>query len=184
MSGIPGSPVKKLVMNDVGSFIPKAALERLGQYVGTTPSFDSLEALTAAVKSVSPFGSLTDEQWTQISGSAAKQDASGKWVFRYDPGIAETFKGAPFNDVDMRHFWNAIPCPVLVVRGDSSDLLTAETLRDLIGPVLPSAFIGKNSHLKVLLQDDPKKVGATAMQAELFDLRFDHKFFVKFFSLQ
>ena len=125
MSGIPGSPVKKLVMNDVGSFIPKAALERLGQYVGTTPSFDSLEALTAAVKSVSPFGALTDAQWRQISESAAKQDASGKWVFRYDPGIAETFKGAPFNDVDMRHFWNAIPCPVLVIRGDGSDLLIA-----------------------------------------------------------
>ena len=45
MSGIPGSPVKKLVMNDVGAFIPKASLERLGQYVGT-PAFDSLEAMT------------------------------------------------------------------------------------------------------------------------------------------
>jgi len=154
MSGIPGSPVKKLVMNDVGSFIPKAALERLGQYVGTTPSFDSLEALTAAVKSVSPFGTLTDAQWRQISESASKQDASGKWVFRYDPGIAETFKGAPFSDVDMRHFWNAIPCPVLVVRGDGSDLLPAETLEEMKQRPNTQAYVVANTGHAPMLMDD------------------------------
>jgi len=154
MAGIPGSPVKKLVMNDVGSFIPKAALERLGQYVGTTPSFDSLEALTAAVKSVSPFGALTDAQWTQIAQSASKQDASGKWVFRYDPGIAETFKGAPFSDVDMRHFWNAIPCPVLVVRGDGSDLLPADTLEEMKKRPNTQAYVVANTGHAPMLMDD------------------------------
>jgi pimeloyl-ACP methyl ester carboxylesterase len=154
MSGIPGSPVRKLVMNDVGSFIPKAALERLGQYVGTTPSFDSLESLTAAVRSVSPFGALSDAQWRQISESASKQDASGKWVFRYDPDIAVTFKAQPFADVDMRAFWNAIPCPVLVVRGDSSDLLPADTLEEMKKRANTQAHVVANTGHAPMLMDD------------------------------
>jgi hypothetical protein len=36
-----GSPLRKLVLNDVGSHIPKAALERICKYVGQEPSFDS-----------------------------------------------------------------------------------------------------------------------------------------------
>jgi pimeloyl-ACP methyl ester carboxylesterase len=92
MSGIPGSPVKKLVMNDVGALIPKAALERLGMYVGSVPEFESLEALDAAMRSISPFGTLTDAQWRSIAASSSKQDPDGKWRLRYDPGLAETFK--------------------------------------------------------------------------------------------
>ena len=50
LAGLPGSPVRKLVMNDVGCLIPKAALERIGMYLGTAPAFDSLEALEAAIR--------------------------------------------------------------------------------------------------------------------------------------
>ena len=48
------------------------------------------------------FGALSDAQWRQISESASRQDAAGRWVFRYDPDIAVTFKAQPFADVDMR----------------------------------------------------------------------------------
>src|SRR5918912_966607 len=38
-----GTPVKKLILNDVGPVIPRAALERIGRYVGDAPVFSSLE---------------------------------------------------------------------------------------------------------------------------------------------
>jgi pimeloyl-ACP methyl ester carboxylesterase len=131
MAGVPGTPVRKLVMNDVGAMIPKAALERLGMYVGTNPTYDSFEAITEAIRSVSPFGPLSEADWRHVALHATKQNEAGQWVFRYDPGLAETFKGVPFGDVDMRIFWSAVKCPVLVVRGDSSDLLMAETLEEM-----------------------------------------------------
>jgi pimeloyl-ACP methyl ester carboxylesterase len=155
MAGVPGSPVRKLVMNDVGSWIPQAALERLGMYVGTTPSFESLEALEAAVRSVSPFGALRDEDWRQIATHSSKQDEAGRWVFRYDPGIAENFKAAPFADVDMRHLWNAIPCPVLVVRGETSDLLPAATLEEMRQrPNTQAHVVSATGHAPMLMDDE------------------------------
>src|SRR3954467_11422151 len=39
----PGSPVKKLVLNDAGPVIAKAALERIGMYLGKTPAFASVD---------------------------------------------------------------------------------------------------------------------------------------------
>jgi pimeloyl-ACP methyl ester carboxylesterase len=108
-----------------------------------------------AIRSVSPFGPLSDEAWRSIAESSAKQNEAGQWVFRYDPGLAETFKGVPFGDVDMRHFWNAIQCPVLVVRGDSSDLLLAETLEEMKQRPNTQAHIVPNTGHAPMLMDEP-----------------------------
>jgi pimeloyl-ACP methyl ester carboxylesterase len=153
-ASIEGTPVRKLVINDVGSFLPKAALERIGSYVGKSPAFDTLEAMIAAVRSVSPFGELTDEQWRHLTLTGAKQDAGGKWVFRYDPGIGEAFHAAPLTDVDMRMFWMAVKAPVLLIRGEHSDLLTPETLAEMLKrPGTSSVIVPNVAHAPMLLDD-------------------------------
>jgi len=131
MASMPNTPVRKLVLNDVGAVIPKASLERIGQYVGKSPVYDDFAKLEAAVRAVSPFGDLTDEQWHHLAVHVAKQDEQGRWTFRYDPGIARNFHAAPLADVDLRRVWNAVHGPVLVIRGESSDLLLPETLEEM-----------------------------------------------------
>ena len=131
LASLPGSPLRKLVLNDVGSVVPKSAQERILQYVGKEASFDSIEVLEAAMRSVSPFGELTDAQWRHLAVTAAKQDDKGRWIFRYDPGIAEPFVGKPLADVDLRGYWNSVRCPALVIRGENSDLLTPENLAEM-----------------------------------------------------
>jgi pimeloyl-ACP methyl ester carboxylesterase len=131
LAGMKGSPVRKLVMNDVGSVIPKSAVERIGQYVGREPIFDSLEALEAAMRSVSPFGELTAEQWRHLALNVAKQDANGKWIFRYDPGIGVNYHATAPADIDLRYYWTALHGPALVMRGEHSDLLMPETLQEM-----------------------------------------------------
>ena len=130
LAGLPGSPLRKLVMNDVGCFIPKASLERIGEYVGAEPEFDSIEALEAALRGASPFGPLTDAQWRHLALHVAKQE-EGKWRFRYDPGIGVNFHAVPPADIDLRPYWNLVHGPVMVIRGESSDLLLAETLEEM-----------------------------------------------------
>ena len=122
------SPIRKMVINDVGSFIPKASLERIGQYVGKDPVFDSYDDFKAHVKlNSAPFGLKTEEQWDQIAKSSAKFEADGKVRFNSDPAIGDAFRSGPAADIDLNPFWQAVNCPVLVTRGENSDLLLRET---------------------------------------------------------
>ncbi|MBI2296719.1 MAG: alpha/beta hydrolase [Betaproteobacteria bacterium] len=120
----PNSPIVKLVLNDVGTVVPKAALERIATYVGKDPRFKTFEELEGYVRMVSaPFGPLTDEQWRHLTLHGAKQHEDGSWGMCYDPDIALPFRKGPLADVDLWQFWDAVACPTLLLRGAQSDLL-------------------------------------------------------------
>lgn len=124
----PQSPIGKLILNDVGTVIPKAAQERIATYVGRDPRFKTFEELEAYVRAVAaPFGPLTDEQWRHLTLHGAKQHADGSWGMRYDPGIGIPFRKGPLADVDLWSSWDTIKCPTLVLRGADSDLLRKDT---------------------------------------------------------
>lgn len=129
----PHSPITRFVINDIGPFIPKASLERIAQYMNplANPLFDSIDAAVTVVRSVSPFGPLTDAQWHQLTMPLIKQVANGKWQFRYDPAIAVPLKAQTVGDIDLGEFWNKITCPVLVTRGADSDLLLKSTFEQM-----------------------------------------------------
>jgi pimeloyl-ACP methyl ester carboxylesterase len=127
MAAQPGSPIARLVINDIGPVIEPAALARIGGYLGTDPVFDSKAALDAYVREISaPFGPLTEAQWQHVVGTNARQDAEGRWRLGYDPGIAVPFRAQPVMP-DLWSVFDAIRCPTLVVRGERSDLLGRET---------------------------------------------------------
>jgi pimeloyl-ACP methyl ester carboxylesterase len=123
----PQSPIRKLVLNDVGTVVPKAALERLAIYIGQTPRFKTFEELEAYVRLVAaPFGPLTEEQWRHLTLHSAKQMEDGSWTTAYDPAIGIPFRQGPLNDIDLWEYWDAIACPTLLLRGAQSDLLLEE----------------------------------------------------------
>lgn len=127
----PGSPLQKLVMNDVGPFIPYSALERLGRYVGKAPLFSNVEEAEQYLRVVAaPFGPLTDEQWHHLALHGT-EPCEGALRLRYDPAIADGF-AAVTGDVDLTPVWRAVSCPVLVIRGAESDLLLATTARSML----------------------------------------------------
>ena len=154
MASMPNSPVRKLVLNDVGCVIPKPALERIGQYVGKSPVYDDFAKLESAVRAVSPFGELTDEQWHHLAVHVAKQDDHGRWTLRYDPGIAKNFHAAPLAEVNLRPVWNAVHGPVLVIRGDSSDLLTARVMDEMRKRPHTETLVVPNCGHAPMLMDD------------------------------
>ena len=128
LASYPRSPIARLVVNDVGILIPKAALARIAAYVGKSPLFESIEEMEAMVRLISaPFGPLTDQQWRHLTIHGARQHGSGKWSMGYDPGIAAPFEQAAKVDIDLSHFWDAITCPTLLLRGEHSDILPRET---------------------------------------------------------
>jgi len=150
----PRTPVGKLVLNDVGCVVPKASLERIATYVGRDPAFETLEALEAAMRAVSPFGNLAPAQWRHLAIHVARRDDDGRWRFRYDPGIAQPFKAGPLADVDLRPFWKAVRGPVLVVRGAQSDLLTADIHAEMLArPGTEGLVVADAGHAPVLMDD-------------------------------
>lgn len=125
------SPVRRLVLNDVGPFIPKAALERIGGYVGGDPAFADFAEAEARIRRVlAPFGPLTDDQWRHLTAHGIEQ-RNGALRLRYDPAIARPFERGPLADADLWALWDAVACPVLVLRGAETDLLLAQTVEEM-----------------------------------------------------
>ena len=124
----PQSPIEKLVVNDVGTLIPKAALERIATYVGKDPRFATFAELETLVRTVcAPFGPLTDAQWRHLTEHGAKQHEDGSWGMNYDPGIGIPFHKGSLADIDLWPLWDTIACPTLLLRGAQSDLLLKDT---------------------------------------------------------
>lgn len=126
------SPIRRLVLNDVGPVVPKAALNRLAQYVGKDPRFETLEEFEAYLRHVfAPFGPLTHDQWRHLALHGHRRTDDGGYAPNYDPAIGNAFKMPAFRDVELWPVWDAVTCPVLVIRGAESDLLPRETVRQM-----------------------------------------------------
>jgi len=126
MAAQPGTPVRRLVVNDVGTAIEPGALARIGEYVGRDPSFADFAAIKAYVQAISPFGPHSAEAWDHLTRTVVSQRADGRWGFVYDPGIAVPFREAAAPP-DLWPLWDAVACPTLLLRGAQSDLLSSGT---------------------------------------------------------
>ncbi len=139
----PGSPIRRLVLNDIGPFIPWSALYRLKGYVSGGSSFRSMAEVEAYLREAcAQFGPLTDEQWRHLAEHSVVPVSDGEgasYQLRYDPGIGHTMRGGRadpefpmgpnfLSGIDLWSTWAEIHCPTLVLRGAESDVLSRETL--------------------------------------------------------
>lgn len=153
----PGTPVARMVVNDVGPFIPRSALERIAAYVGKAPRFATLAEVEAYLRVVAaPFGPLSDAQWRHLAEHGAVRDGTS-WRLAYDPSIAAAFQAGPIADVDLWAVWERVRCPVLLIRGATSDLLTTDTAAEMGrrgGATLRSVTFSGCGHAPALMADD------------------------------
>jgi pimeloyl-ACP methyl ester carboxylesterase len=151
------SPVRRLVLNDIGPFIPKAALGRINTYLGMDLRFDTLEQLEAHLREVhAGFGPLSDAEWRHLAEHSARRRADGSFGLNYDQRLGEPMKRGPIEDVDLWPVWDQIKCPVLVLRGAASDLLLAETAEEMTrrGPAAEIVEIDGTGHAPALMARD------------------------------
>jgi pimeloyl-ACP methyl ester carboxylesterase len=128
----PGTPIRRLVMNDVGPLLPKAAMTRIAGYVSQDPRFAKLEEVEAYLRQVhAPFGPLSDSDWRHLALNSHRRLDGGGFGLGYDPQIGAAFKMAPGKDIDLWAMWDKVACPVLVLRGEKSDLLLPKTAEEM-----------------------------------------------------
>lgn len=125
MAGMPKSPVRRLVVNDVAPEVPLTALRRLSNYLGEDPRFDSMEELEAYLRiTFAPFGPMTDADWKRMAKTSARETDQGIGL-AYDPAISYHYQRYwLLSYLDLWSYWRNISCPVLILRGAESDFLT------------------------------------------------------------
>jgi pimeloyl-ACP methyl ester carboxylesterase len=129
MAGFSPDRVRRLVLNDVGAWIPAQGLRRILSYAGKQMHFSSrTEAEGALRANFAPFGIRDEANWHRLFASSLVEDADGSVRLCYDPAIGASLTAQPeVSDIDLGSAWEAVRCPTLILRGADSDILTRET---------------------------------------------------------
>ena len=158
LAALPGNPVRKLVLNDAAPVIGRAALERIGSYVGQERRFETLAAAEKYVRSIAaPFGPHSDAQWRFLAETWVRRQEDGSWRPHYDTRIAEAYRASmPETDLQLWPLYDAVRCPTLLLRGEHSDLVSRQAAAEMTrrGPKAKVAEIPGVGHAPTLLHPD------------------------------
>jgi pimeloyl-ACP methyl ester carboxylesterase len=159
LASLEGSPIRRLVLNDIGPVLDPGALARIGEYIGQDVRFPSFEEGARFVKDVSAsFGPHSDEEWRKLASDVLVQEPGGAWVRHYDLGLARPFAAitperAKQDEGALWGAFDAIRCPTLLIRGELSDLLSRPTAEEMTrrGPKAELAEIPGVGHAPTLM---------------------------------
>lgn len=143
--------IERLVLNDVGPELDPKGLAELGTYFAVPHRFRRFSELEAELRRhYAGFGIDSDEAWRHLALNSARRLPDGSWTYHYDPRIGEQF----VHDMprDTWADWTAIRCPLMVLRGESSPLLRAESVRRMAEahPGLVSLEVPRCGHAPLL----------------------------------
>lgn len=161
LAALPATPIERMVVNDIGPFIPKAALQAIATYVGEHPRFADLdEAETYLRRTHAEFGPLPDAWWRHLAWHGVRPDPDGGFRLHYDPAIRVPFAKGIDQDLDLWQAWDVIQCPTFALRGGESGLLLAETAEEMTrrGPRAAVATFPGIGHAPALV--DPVQIAA------------------------
>lgn len=137
LAAMPHAPIERLLLNDVGPRIEGGALGRIADYLRPMQFETEQQGLDYLARISAPFGSHTPEQWRALNlpmlrPKKLSSEAQG-FELHYDPAIAIPFNsctlaGAMASESALWQTFEAIRCPILVVRGEFSDLLARATV--------------------------------------------------------
>ncbi|TWI67567.1 pimeloyl-ACP methyl ester carboxylesterase [Pseudoduganella lurida] len=173
LAALPDSPIRRLVLNDIGPVLDPAALQRIGDYIGQDVRFATFEAGVQFIRDVSaPFGPHTDEEWLKMARDVLRRQPDGTWGRHYDLNLALPFRAATPESVaaDQHLLWaayDAIRCPTLVVRGAESDLLSPACAQAMTarGPRAQLAEIAGVGHAPTFVHEDQIAIARDFLRA-------------------
>ncbi|WP_288940629.1 alpha/beta hydrolase [uncultured Roseovarius sp.] len=160
-----GDRLQGVVLNDIGPEVTPIGLERIMDYVGKPPNAPTLDEAAQALKAVSEaqFPGVPLTRWRAQAGAMFEEQSGGGLALRYDPKLRDALIGqagvgeAP----DLWLLFDALKeVPLAVIRGENSDLLSAETVERMAErhPGLIAATVPDRGHVPFL--DEPEALKA------------------------
>jgi pimeloyl-ACP methyl ester carboxylesterase len=141
------SPIRRLVLNDVGPTIQFEALLRIGAYLGAPVRWASPEEAADYLATISKgFGPHSPEQWLALTRPMLKPDGDG----------FKTREMAAAGEAMTWLAYDAVGCPTLLLRGADSDLLSHATALAMTqrGPKAQLREFAGVGHAPTLVADD------------------------------
>ena len=152
--------LEAVVMNDIGPQVETAGLSRIGGYVGQGRSYPTWMHAARSIAAVhgEAFPDFDLDQWLEMAKRTLVVSQNGRISYDYDMAIAEPFSqpgnAAPDN------LWLAYEAlrdvPMLLVRGELSDLLSPETVKQMSvrNPKMKLVTVPRVGHAPTL--DEPE----------------------------
>lgn len=116
-----------LMLNDIGPRIEDVGLDHVQNFVGRDPALESLDACVAHLRATLPPIPMEEAAWLRFAAATYTPGDDGRWHPRWDTRIAEALRGSGKAPDLWGGFGAAAHAPVMLVRGELSDLLSAET---------------------------------------------------------
>jgi pimeloyl-ACP methyl ester carboxylesterase len=130
----PASPVRSLVMNDIGAYVPMDALRAIARNLDAPGHFASLEEVEAHLRQTHrEWGEISNSQWKHFSVHGSRPVESGGFRLHFDPQIAQPI--APFLPTPGLFLWDAwyrVSCEVLLLRGEDSAIFPQSVARAML----------------------------------------------------
>ena len=169
LAALPGTPIRRLVLNDAGPVVEPEFVQRLGSYLGVPAFWKTVEEAADALRLISAgFGPHSREQWLALTLPqliADVQEGVAGFKPRYDPAIALPVRAmtpaiAAAGQAMLWQLYDRISGPTLLLRGAESDMLSSTTTQAMLGrgprPQLHE-FAGVG-HAPTLVQADQRAV--------------------------
>lgn len=158
LAGQPNSPIRRLILNDVGPTLSLEALKRIVGYVGSPYEFADLETARRYVRLIfTPFALKTEADWDALIVSTLKPLPNGGYRFNYDKNISKPLQAALLGtDINLWPMYDRIQCPTLLLHGELSDLLSPTTALEMTqrGPCATLKTVAGVGHAPMLMSDD------------------------------
>lgn len=127
-----------IVMNDIGPVVEQAGLDRIAAYANTVEPEDDWEAAAATVERVQGdiFPMLSGDDWMAFAKRTYREMEDGRVILDYDPAITRTVGEIRPDPAVTEQMWQMFAAthavPLLLIRGEMSDILSHETAERMI----------------------------------------------------
>lgn len=126
----------KLILNDIGIFLPKEALSLIAKYIKIYPSFRDYNHAKEYLKiKLVNFGIKSEDDWDYITMHSTYLNERDELVLNYDPNIANNsiLPEDEIQDIDYSNFWPSLnPNKLLLLRGKNSDIFLYKTAVEML----------------------------------------------------
>lgn len=158
------------ILNDIGPELMPAGLDRIRHYVGKDVRFGSWDhAAETIANNVGRIPeSYSQDDWMRAARRVCREE-DGEIRFDYDMAIVAPFEAAPAPTIDMWPLFATLAQkPLLVVRGERSDLLSEEAAEKMKAAAPGAKFVVVSGVGHAPELDEPEAVAA--IDAFLADL--------------
>jgi pimeloyl-ACP methyl ester carboxylesterase len=149
--------IAAIVLNDAGPELDPVGLRRIAGYAGKLPPVSSWDEAAAQAKSVYGLAlpDLTADEWLAYARQGYRENAEGRPMPDMDPAISKAFGAPSAAAADLWPLFAQIKSvPMLVIRGASSDILSAATVERMARekPDLETLTVANRGHTPLLTE--------------------------------